>query len=294
MRRTADDLHRPAGTAAADGDPVVITPAAAGWDFCGLRVVRLAPGVPRTFAPGGDETAVVPLSVVQLTATVDGERFELEGRESVFARVPDYLYVSRDSTLELVSATGGDVALATAPARRRRPVRLLRAADIALEIRGAGRASRQVVNFLTPEVDVPDRLCCCEVLTPTGNWSSYPPHKHDDATNGSEAELEEIYYFRVEGETGFGAHRTYDLEEGWDVTVTVASDDVFLVPRGFHGPCMASPDAAMWYLNVLAGPGEERSMAISDDPAHAWIRGSWTGQEPDPRVPMITAAGRRA
>jgi 5-deoxy-glucuronate isomerase len=149
------------------------------------------------------------------------------------------------------------------------------------------------VNFLTPEVDVPDRLCCCEVLTPTGNWSSYPPHKHDDASNGIEAELEEIYYFRVEGEHGFGAHRTYDLVEGWDVTVTVRTDDVFLVPRGFHGPCMASPDAAMWYLNVLAGPAAERSMAISDDPAHAWIRGSWTGQATDPRVPMITAEGRR-
>jgi 5-deoxy-glucuronate isomerase len=293
MKRTADDLHRPAGTAAAEGDPVVITPAAAGWDFCGLRVLRLAPGVPRTLELGADEAAVVPLSTVELTAAMDGVAMELQGRADVFAGVPDYLYVSRDSTLTLTSADGGDVALATAPARRRRPTVRLPAGDVALEVRGAGRASRQVVNFLTPEVDVPDRLCCCEVLTPTGNWSSYPPHKHDDASNGVEAELEEIYYFRVEGEHGFGAHRTYDLAEGWDVTVTVGSDDVFLVPRGFHGPCMASPDSAMWYLNVLAGPAAERSMAISDDPAHAWIRGSWTGQATDPRVPMITAEGRR-
>jgi 5-deoxy-glucuronate isomerase len=293
MRRTADDLHRPAGSAAADGDPVVITPSAAGWDLCGLRVVRLERDVPRTLRLDGDEAAIVPLTAVDVTAEVDGEPFALRGRADVFARVPDYLYVPRDSTLELTSAAGGEVAIATAPARRRRPATLLRAEDVALEVRGAGRASRQVVNFLTPEVDVPDRLCCCEVLTPTGNWSSYPPHKHDDASNGIEAELEEIYYFRVEGEHGFGAHRTYDLVEGWDVTVTVRTDDVFLVPRGFHGPCMVSPDAAMWYLNVLAGPGEERSMAISDDPAHAWIRGSWTGQATDPRVPMITAEGRR-
>ena len=293
MRRTADDLHRPAGSAAADGDPVVITPSGAGWHLCGLRVVRLERGVPRTLRLDGDEAAIVPLTAVDVTAEVDGEPFALRGRADVFARVPDYLYVPRDSTLELTSAAGGEVAIATAPARRRRPATLLRAEDVALEVRGAGRASRQVVNFLTPEVDVPDRLCCCEVLTPTGNWSSYPPHKHDDASNGIEAELEEIYFFRVEGEHGFGAHRTYDLVEGWDVTVTVRTDDVFLVPRGFHGPCMASPDAAMWYLNVLAGPGAERSMAISDDPAHAWIRGSWTGQATDPRVPMITAEGRR-
>jgi len=293
MRRTADDLHRPAGSAAADGDPVVITPAGAGWDLCGLRVVRLERDVPRTLRLDGDEAAIVPLTAVDVTAEVDGQPFALRGRADVFARVPDYLYVPRDTTLQLTSTAGGEVAIATAPARRRRPATLLRADDVALEVRGAGRASRQVVNFLTPEVDVPDRLCCCEVLTPTGNWSSYPPHKHDDASNGIEAELEEIYYFRVEGEHGFGAHRTYDLVEGWDVTVTVRSDDVFLVPRGFHGPCMASPDAAMWYLNVLAGPGAERSMAISDDPAHAWIRGSWTGQATDPRVPMITAEGRR-
>ena len=293
MRRTADDLHRPAGSAAADGDPVVITPSGAGWDLCGLRVVRLERGVPRTLRLDGDEAAIVPLTAVDVTAEVDGEPFTLRGRADVFARVPDYLYVPRDSMLELTSAAGGEVAIATAPARRRRPATVLRAEDVALEVRGAGRASRQVVNFLTPEVDVPDRLCCCEVVTPTGNWSSYPPHKHDDASDGIEAELEEIYYFRVEGEHGFGAHRTYDLVEGWDVTVTVRTDDVFLVPRGFHGPCMASPDAAMWYLNVLAGPAAERSMAISDDPAHAWIRGSWTGQATDPRVPMITAEGRR-
>ena len=293
MRRTADDLHRPAGSAAADGDPVVITPSGAGWDLCCLRVVRLERDVPRPLRLEGDEAAIVPLTAVDVTAEVDGQPFALRGRADVFARVPDYLYVPHDSTLELTSAAGGEVAIATAPARRRRPATLLRADDVALEVRGAGRASRQVVNFLTPEVDVPDRLCCCEVLTPTGNWSSYPPHKHDDASNGIEAELEEIYFFRVEGEHGFGAHRTYDLVEGWDVTVTVRTDDVFLVPRGFHGPCMASPDAAMWYLNVLAGPGAERSMAISDDPAHAWIRGSWTGQATDPRVPMITAEGRQ-
>jgi len=142
-------------------------------------------------------------------------------------------------------------------------------------------------------VDIPDRLLCCEVLTPPGNWSSYPPHKHDDASNGVEAELEEIYYFRVEGPHGIAAHRTYDLVEGWDVTVTIGDGDTFLVPRGFHGPCMASPDHALWYLNVLAGPGDVRSMAISDDPAHAWIRGAWAGQTGDPRVPMATAAGRR-
>jgi 5-deoxy-glucuronate isomerase len=289
VKRTAADLHLPAGSTAGGADLVRVAPADAGWRFCGLRVIRLAPGAPVVLETGEAEAVVVPLSGGGLAVTVDGERYDLRGRRDVFASVPDYLYVPREARVELTAAEPTDVGLPTAPARRRLPVRLLAAEDVAVEIRGAGRATRQVTNFLTPEVDAADRLSCCEVLTPTGNWSSYPPHKHDDASNGVEAELEEIYYFRIQGEDGFGAHRTYDLEEGWDVTVTVETDDVFLVPRGFHGPCMAGPDHAMWYLNVLAGPAAERSMAISDDPAHAWVRASWAGQELDPRVPMAVA-----
>jgi 5-deoxy-glucuronate isomerase len=169
--------------------------------------------------------------------------------------------------------------------------RLLLAEGVGLEVRGSGRATRQVVNFLTPEVDAPDRLLCCEVLTPAGGWSSHPPHKHDDASLGGEAELEEIYYFRIQGEGGFGLHRTYDLVEGWDVSAAVETDDVFLVPRGYHGPCVAAPGYPLYYLNVMAGPNPERTMAIVDDPAHGWIRDTWRELPTDPRCPMVTAKG---
>jgi 5-deoxy-glucuronate isomerase len=263
--RTVHDLHLPAGSAADGDDPVVVTPQRAGWRYCGLRVLRLVPGERRELALGGDEAAVVPLSTVRLAADVDGERFTLRGRASVFEQVPDYLYAPRDTTLALTAPDGGDVAIATAPARTRRVPRLLLAEGVGLEVRGSGRATRQVVNFLTPEVDAPDRLLCCEVLTPAGGWSSHPPHKHDDASLGAEAELEEIYYFRIQGDGGFGLHRTYDPVEGWDVSAAVETDDVFLVPRGYHGPCAASPE-------------------------HARVRGSWPEQVPDPRVPMIRPA----
>jgi 5-deoxy-glucuronate isomerase len=286
-------LHLRAGTAGDDGDPLALTSETCGWTYAGLRVVRLAAGERRPIETGGDELAVVPLAggcVVE----VDGRRIELQGRLSVFDRVTDVVYLPSQTEAAIVAGEPCELALPAAPARRRREVAHIEAGDVAVEVRGAGRSTRQITNFLTPEVDIPDRLMCCEVLTPPGNWSSYPPHKHDDASNGIEAELEEIYYFRVEGPHGIAAHRTYDLVEGWDVTVTVGDGDAFLVPRGFHGPCMASPDHALWYLNVLAGPGDVRSMAISDDPAHAWIRGAWAGQASDPRVPMATAAGRRS
>ena len=133
-----------------------------------------------------------------------------------------------------------------------------------------------------------DRLSAVEVLTPAGNWSSYPPHKHDEDRPG-EAILEEIYYFRLEGEASFGIHKTYASDGGFDVTSTVRDGDIFLVPRGYHGPSIAPPERPLWYLNVLAGPAPERSMTFCDDPKHHWIRDSWRGQPTDPRVPMTSA-----
>ena len=91
---------------------------------------------------------------------------------------------------------------------------------------------------------------------------------------------------------GFGLHRTYTPEGDIDENVVVHDGDVFCVPRGYHGPCIAAPGYPMYYLNVLAGPGGERSMAFCDDPAHHWVRDTWTHLAPDPRVPMTDDEGR--
>lgn len=292
------ELHLPAGTAAADGDPLVITPESAGWSLCGLRIVRLAPGESRALETGPDELAVLPLSGGGATVEVDGARFELEGRPTVFARITDWAYVPMESELTLSSAEGCELALASARATRRLEPVYVPAEDVAVEIRGAGAATRQVTNFLVPgEFDGADKLICCELLTPDGNWSSYPPHKHDD-TEGSPVWNEEIYYFRVgrAGSTayapeGYGTHRTYTHDGSIDATVTVRDGDVFLVPRGYHGPCAAAPGYPLYYLNVMAGPAPGRTFAFVDDPPHAWIRDTWTAMPTDPRVPMTSPEG---
>ena len=284
------NLHFPAGSLAAPGTPVVVTPETAGWAFCGLRVVALSPGETRTIETGPDEMVVVPLAGgVQIRC--DGAVFDLQGRGSVFSRVTDFAYAPMDTRVTLTSTRGGEFALASARARRRLTAAYGPAEKVPVEIRGAGGASRQLNNFCAPGAFETDRLSAVEVLTPAGNWSSYPPHKHDEDRPG-EAILEEIYYFRLEGEASFGVHKTYAADGAFDVTSTVRNGDIFLVPRGYHGPSIAPPERPLWYLNVLAGPAAERSMNFCDDPKHHWIRDSWKNQPADPRVPMTSATER--
>jgi 5-deoxy-glucuronate isomerase len=290
--------HRPLGTLTDGDDPVRLGPAEAGWTYTGLRVLVLAAGESRTIDTGEFEAFVLPLAG-GCAVEVDGERFELTGRDSVFTRVTDFAYVPRDARVVLSSVDGAELALPMARCDRRLAPRYGPAEDVPVEVRGAGSATRQVTNFGVPGVwDHADKLVACELVTPDGNWSSYPPHKHDDTCD---VVNEEVYYFRIAGRDGvtpsrdgFGLHRTYTGDGEVDEDVAVRDGDVFLIPRGYHGPCVAAPGYPMYYLNVLAGPGAERSLAFCDDPAHTWIRDSWADQDLDPRCPVTTAKGRTA
>ncbi len=185
-----------AGNAATQRYATEVTPGSAGWSFSGLRVLELQPGEAHAFATGADEVIVLPLAG-GCDVRVDGEKFRLRGRAGVFAGVTDFAYAPRDAAVELRSEGGGRFALPAARANRRLEARYVPAEDVPVELRGAGRASRQVNNFCAPEAFAADRLIAVEVLTPGGNWSSYPPHKHDEDVPGVETVLEEIYYFEV-------------------------------------------------------------------------------------------------
>lgn len=300
-------LHRPAGSLAEDGGPIVLTPEIAGWTYSGLRVVTMAPGESRTIETGGEEFAVLPLSGGSSTVEAEGSRVALHGRETVFARVTDWAYLPIETTVTISAGADRPVELALASARatRRTELHYGAAEDVAVELRGGGQASRQINNFCSPEQFAgADKLMCVEVFTPDGNWSSYPPHKHDDSPD-CEVNNEEIYYFRIGDkgaisytDAGFGMHRTYTGigHEGKpviDENVMVHDGDVFLIPRGYHGPCIAAPGYNMYYLNVLAGPHGERSMAFCDDPNHHWVRDDLSHQPMDTRLPLMTAEGFR-
>ncbi|MCA0296477.1 MAG: 5-deoxy-glucuronate isomerase [Actinobacteria bacterium] len=281
----------PAGTTAdADFDTRVL-PGDPGWAHTGLQVTDLAAGESRTVETGELEYIVVPLSG-GATVEVAGESHRLAGRSDVFTAATDVLYVPRGASFTLTSTTGGRYALCSATAREALPVSYLPAASVPDELRGAGTASRRVRNFGTPGVLAADSIIACEVITPAGNWSSYPPHKHDEEREGVETSLEEIYYFELRTEPGapgagnaFGYQRVYGTDERpIDVLAEVRSGDVVLVPHGWHGPAMAPPGYDMYYLNVMAGPGATRAWLICDDPTHAWVRQTWAGQAVDPRL----------
>ncbi|MFJ6569028.1 5-deoxy-glucuronate isomerase [Streptomyces sp. NPDC091292] len=285
--------HLPAGKAAAGPYALDVSPESAGWGYSSLRVLELPAGGLHPFDTGDSEWIVLPLSG-SCTVAADGETFHLAGRESVFSGVSDFAYVPRDAHVSLSSPGGGRFALTGARCTERLPARYGPASGVPVELRGTGNCSRQVNNFGAAGVFACDKLIAVEVITPGGNWSSFPPHKHDEHRPGEESELEEIYYFEFadhEGTPGLGYQRVSPSGHGrgTDVLAEVRGGDAVLIPDGWHGPSMAVPGHDMYYLNVMAGPGAERSWLICDHPGHAWIRDTWPDQPVDPRLPRYTA-----
>lgn len=285
-------FHLADGASAREGYRTFVDPDSAGWEHSSLRVLELSEGESHEFDTGDSEWIVLPLSG-SCAVFCDDEAFELDGRAGVFAGVTDFAYVPRDASVRIASSRGGRFALTGARCENRLPARYGPASGVPVELRGAGQVSRQVNNFGAAHVFEADRLIAVEVLTPAGNWSSFPPHKHDEDREG-ESRLEEIYYFEIAGShgtPGIGYQRVYPSgpESSTDVLAEVRSGDVVLIPDGWHGPSMAVPGYDMYYLNVMAGPSPDRAWLICDDPAHAWVRGTWPGQQVDPRLPFYRA-----
>jgi 5-deoxy-glucuronate isomerase len=280
----------------ASTQPQVITPKKAGWSYSGLAILNIDVKEYKIDSNLllNTEAALIPLIGEQINVLVDGVKYTLNGRSGVFADATDWLYLAPNSSVTVLADTKCELALATSVAESRFETKYVAKSDL-YELRGAADASRQVRPFMHPDVfDQADRLMAVELITPDGNWSSFPPHRHDNIA-GSPVNNEEIYYFRIGKERsrhghpeGFGFHRTYTAAEDpkpFNDTVTVRDGDIYLVPRGFHGPCVAMPGYPMYYLNVLAGPNSKRSMDFCDDPEHAWLRESWKDQMVDPRLP---------
>jgi 5-deoxy-glucuronate isomerase len=264
-------------TRLAPGDAV--TPAVAGWRYLSFAVHTFV--APTVVGVAGQETAVIGLAGGAFRV---GE-LELPGRASVWEGRPSAVYLPPGITATLTPVGGPiTVALASAPASGREtasaPVRI-GPEDVTVEARGAGNATRQINHIITPDFPA-DRLEVVEVYTPSGNWSSWPPHKHDTDHMPREAVLEEIYSYRFRRREAWGVQRLYGGSA--DGLWAVRDGETVIVRDGYH-PFVATHGDDAYYLNALAG--DIRTMACSYDPALDHVRDAWASLAPDPRVPLV-------
>jgi 5-deoxy-glucuronate isomerase len=268
-----------------------ITSSEAGWEYLNFTARRLKPGDKWRGETGENEYLFVLLGGSFLART-SGESWETKyGRRDVFSGLPHALYLPIQSQFEISTGDGVDIACGWCRADKRFPAKFITPEEVlnmGIEYRGGDNASRQI-NSILPPGSACSRLICVEVYTPSGNWSSFPAHKHDlrtiDPETGKirEACLEEIYFYKIDKPQGFAIQKVYNHDRTLDEIGEPHDNDVMLIPKGYH-PVIACHGYNVYYLNFLAG--SDQSLANTDDPDHKWIYGTWKGM--DPRIPLVT------
>ena len=275
-------LVRPRITDDGFGEIISFTPEAVGWDHLGFRSIKIPQGESIRSNTRNTEIAIVVFGGKCSVTSSAGSWSRFGRRENVFAGLAHTLYLSIDTEYVLIAETDADIAICSCPAEKKFPARLITPAQVKVDTRGGGNATRQICNILGPD-DPADRLIIVEVYTPAGNWSSFPPHKHDVHAPPSEVDLEEIYYYRIERPEGYAIQRVYSYDGERDATLTVRDGEVVLIPDGYH-PVVAAHGYNIYYLNALSGSA--RSLAASFDPNYSWVTNTW--KETDPRVPFVS------
>ena len=294
MQYTAENLLIPSGNFPDDPELILsITPESAGWQYLSFQVRRLARGQSWSWATSENELALVNLSGRYTVRSDRGEWSGIGGRKTVFAGAAHVLYLPRYSEFTVTAEEGGEYAAAWAPTDQDHNPFLVRPADVAVSIRGGDNVSRQI-NDLLPSGSPVHRLILVEVYTPGGNWSSYPPHKHDVHTEDDkgrivEADLEEVYFYKIDRSEGYAYQRVYTDESsplhkaGYPIDALMRAQDncAVLVPEGYH-PVVSAPGYTTYYLNALAGSC--RNLASRDDPRYSWVQDSYATK--DGRLPL--------
>jgi 5-deoxy-glucuronate isomerase len=264
-----------------------ISPESAGWDFLNFSAVRLSENKNWYKRTEDNELAVVILGGSARIETKDISWDHVGSRKDVFSGMPTAVYIPKDNWVRITAETGSlEFGVGWCKALNDHQVKLITPEEIKVEIRGGGNATRQINQIILPGFDC-DRLVVVEVYTPSGNWSSYPPHKHDTRKFDSEgklleADLEEIYYYKIDRPEGFAYQRIYTADRKLDELLMVQDNELVLSPEGYH-PVVAAHGYNVYYLNMLAG--SDQSLASSDDPLFAWVKTRW--DHLDPRLPLV-------
>jgi 5-deoxy-glucuronate isomerase len=257
----------------------------AGWEWMSFVATRLLPGQTLELRTSGEELVLVWLGGTCLADWGAGEQ-SVGARANVFDGLPYSLYLPSDSRVMLKAETVCEIAECRVPSKATLEPRLVTPKDVSTGLRGGENSSRQIVEVIPPDFPA-DKLVVFEVYTPGGNWSSYPPHKHDVDQPPHEVDLDEIYYYRMRDSRGFAVQNLYRSNSSREALVKVHDGDVVLVKEGYH-PVVAGPGYDIYYLNFLAGSA--RTMTVTEDPDHAWLRSTW--KQPDPRLPLVQGGVR--
>jgi len=260
-----------------------------GWSYLNFAARLMRRGENWVGDTGPNEYAIILLGGNYRVVSDKGTWETVNGRRNVFAGIAHSLYLPRHTAFELTAESDTlDIAYGWCETDRDFAPVFKTPEEVAIEIRGGDNATRQINDLLGPGFPC-HRLVAVEVYTPSGNWSSFPAHKHDErridvAGNLLEARLEEIYFYKLSKPQGYALQRVYTSDGSLDEVAIARDNDVVLVPKGYH-PVVAGHGYDVYYLNFLAG--SDQSLANSPDPDHAWIFGTWKGV--DSRVPMVTA-----
>jgi len=253
---------------AGEGPVAVVTPESAGWSYVGFEVYELRRGDGIRQSTGAREVCVVMLAGQADIAAGSHSWGNVGSRPSVFEGTPDAVYAPPRQPLEITASSElCEVALCWAPADHGAEPALMPASGVKPFKRGSGNTERTIHNILMEDRPA-ESLLVTEVLTPAGNWSSYPPHKHDTDDEPRETYLEETYYHRTARPEGFAVQLVYTDDRSLDEAIQVGDGDVVLIPRGYH-PVAAAPGYDLYYLNVMAGP--RRRWLVTTDPDHRWL-----------------------
>ncbi|NJM28787.1 MAG: 5-deoxy-glucuronate isomerase [Rhizobiales bacterium] len=249
------------------GRVVHVTPENAKWTYVGFDLWNLAEGGLATGNDGDRETCLVFIGGKGKVRVGHQDMGTLGQRRSPFEGKPWSVYVPPGMVWS-VEATGDlTLAVCTAPGKGGLPPRVISPDELDIETRGRDSNTRYVTNII-PETKPAESLLVVEVITPGGNSSSYPPHKHDQDNLPHESLLEETYYHRINPKQGFAMQRVYTDDRSLDVALAVEDGDVTLVPKGYH-PCAAMHGYDLYYLNVMAGP--KRIWKFHNAPEHEWL-----------------------
>jgi 5-deoxy-glucuronate isomerase len=250
------------------------------WEWMSFFVRRLGRGDVYRAETNGEEAVFVLLGGTCQADWGHGPQ-TIGKRRNVFDGLPYALYLSTGNTVTFKAETVCEIAECRVPSMAQLKPKLITPTEVVSSLRGGGNASRQIVDIMTPAFPA-DKLMVVEVYTPGGNWSSYPPHKHDVHNPPAEVDLDEIYYYRMNQPNAFAFQHLYSGQGGVERTVKTQDGDTVLIHSGYH-PVVAGPGYDVYYLNFLAGSA--RVMAVTEDPQHVWLRSTW--KEQDPRLPLV-------